>query len=127
MKRRCFNPNDEHYADYGGRGIAVCQQWVDSFDVFLVDVGLCPPRMTLDRINNDGNYEPGNVRWASHRAQCNNRRTTRRVEIEGRTLSLAQWAEELGMKRRTLYSRLRNGWDMSDAISRTRYSRKESN
>lgn len=75
MKQRCLNPNHAAYANYGGRGITVCQQWLESFEVFFADVGLKPdPELTLDRIDNDGSYEPGNVRWATRSQQNSNQR-----------------------------------------------------
>lgn len=78
MKDRCLNPNDKRYADYGGRGIGVCERWRASFEAFYKDVGPKPdPTLTLDRINNDGNYEPGNVRWATWREQRLNQRPRR--------------------------------------------------
>ena len=74
MKRRCYDQKCDKFQYYGGRGISVCQRWLDSFDNFIADVGLRPPGLTLDRIYNDGNYEPGNVRWATHSQQMLNRR-----------------------------------------------------
>ncbi len=75
MKQRCHNPRTPAYPNYGGRGIEVCQSWRDSFEAFLADVGLRPsPKHSLDRIDNDGNYEPGNVRWANWDQQAANRR-----------------------------------------------------
>lgn len=79
MKDRCFNPNNEAYRNYGGRGITVCERWL-SFDNFLADMGQPPgPQYSIDRINNYGNYEPGNCRWATRKQQANNRRTCRAV------------------------------------------------
>lgn len=78
MKHRCANPRNARYADYGGRGLRVCAEWLASFDAFLACVGTRPSaRHSLDRINNDGNYEPGNVRWATASEQANNRRAPR--------------------------------------------------
>jgi hypothetical protein len=75
MKSRCHNPNFKHYNYYGGRGISVCDRWRASFECFLADMGDKPTSShTLDRINNDGNYEPGNVRWATMQEQAKNRR-----------------------------------------------------
>ena len=76
MKTRCYNPNYQHFKDYGGRGIKICERWLNSFENFLADIGKAPDELhSLDRyINNDGNYEPGNVRWATSSEQIQNRR-----------------------------------------------------
>lgn len=74
MKQRCLNPNNKRYIDYGGRGITICDKWLNSFSNFYKDMGKRPLAMTLDRINNDGNYEPGNCRWATTRQQNFNQR-----------------------------------------------------
>jgi hypothetical protein len=81
MKRRCYNPNSINYKNYGGRGITVCQEWLDSFDKFLADVGKAPDgyRISIDRIDNEGNYEPSNIRWATPKEQSMNRRNTNKV------------------------------------------------
>lgn len=75
MIHRCTSPADDSWQSYGARGIAVCERWTDSFDAYYLDVGDCPePHLSLDRINNDGDYEPGNVRWATYAEQSKNKR-----------------------------------------------------
>jgi hypothetical protein len=101
MRQRCTNP---YYPHYHGRGIKVCERW-DSFENFLADMGEPPEGMSLDRKNVDGNYEPGNCRWADKVTQMNNRRDTVRVEVDGRSQTFSQWAAELGVSRETLRQR----------------------
>jgi hypothetical protein len=88
MKARCFNPRDRAYPDYGGRGITVCERWL-IFENFYADMGERPPGMSLDRINNDGNYEPGNCRWATVAEQLANRRPRRHSKRRRKRSSLA--------------------------------------
>ena len=119
MNNRCRNPNFKMYSYYGGRGISVCERWRggDGFVNFLADMGEAPPGMTLDRINTDGNYEPGNCRWVSQKDQMNNRRNNIVVTIDGRTQTLMQWCEELGLKFNTILYRLRRGWTAGKALT----------
>lgn len=117
MKNRCFNPSHEEYHRYGGRGITVCERWLD-FANFFADMGPRPPRMTLDRYPDlDGNYEPGNCRWATSKQQARN--TTKNVWLihNGETLCLKDAAEKCGIKRTTLAQRLRLGWSIERAVS----------
>lgn len=111
IKYRCYNPDAPHYADYGGRGIRMADEWIDDYARFAADVGQPPtPQHTLDRYpNNDGNYEPGNVRWATRWEQANNRRDTLRADKDGRTQNLAEWAAELGLPYHILYARYKRG------------------
>lgn len=121
MKARCSNPNLANYKNYGGRGISVCERWVDDFQTFYDDVSELPyfgeDGYSLDRINNDGDYEPGNVRWADDVTQCNNTRRTILIEYDGRVLSLMEWARELGINHSTLYYRIKRGWDIERAFT----------
>lgn len=118
MKVRCFNRNYERFANYGGRGIKVCDRWIASFEDFLADVGSRPsPEHSLDRINNDGNYEPGNVRWATRIQQMNNRSTSHKVKIGDVVLTLAEWARRSHINDNTVTSRLIYGWTEVDAVT----------
>lgn len=98
MVHRCTNPKAGEWHRYGARGISVCPAWMD-FRVFAHDMGECPPGMSLDRREVNGNYEPGNCRWATLDEQNNNKRTSRFVTIGERTQTLSQWAKELGLAR----------------------------
>lgn len=119
MKKRCYNTNCVDYIDYGGRGIIVYEEWKNSYPLFLAYVGRKPsPEYSLDRYpNTDGNYEPGNVRWATTIEQSNNRYNTIQIEFEGRTQSLANWARELNMNRRCLYKRWKRNWTIQDMLT----------
>lgn len=114
MKTRCLNPKHGHFKHYGGRGVSVCQRWLDSFEAFLADVGPRPSMQhTLDRYpNKDGNYEPGNVRWATRAEQQRNKRDNRAV-----TLTVADWAEKTGLHPATILDRLRRGWGVEKTLT----------
>ena len=115
MLSRCRNKNFPLYKNYGGRGIKVCERWL-IFENFLADMGDKPDGMTIDRINNDGNYEPSNCRWATWIDQANNKRTTRFVVYNGMKLSLAQWARKLNINSDTLKDRLDSNWPIREAF-----------
>lgn len=117
MIQRCYNPKCGSYLRYGARGVTVCDRWRNSFQAFLDDLGDRPPGGSLDRINAQGNYEPGNVRWATLNEQSRNRKTNRLLTIDGRTQCLADWADEKGIKRDTVYNRLRHGWPIEEALA----------
>lgn len=103
---------------YGGRGISVCERWRTSFENFLADVGFRPgANYSIDRIDNDGNYEPGNVRWAKVEVQANNRSNNRKVTHNGLTLSISQWAKRLGTSRQAIFHRIEAGWSPELAVS----------
>lgn len=117
MLTRCNNPRRPQYQSYGGRGISVCERW-SKFENFLADVGQRPSAShSLDRINNDGNYEPGNVRWATVEEQQNNRTVSALIEHNGQRRTLTQWARELGLGVSTIHCRLKRGWPVEKALS----------
>lgn len=105
MKSRCFNPNDGCFKYYGNRGIKVCEQWL-KFENFLKDMGERPPELTIERRNNDGDYEPLNCYWATRAEQSRNTRHNRTISFQGKTQCLADWANTLGIGRATLAYRL---------------------
>ena len=121
MIQRCTKPVSSSYAYYGGRGIAVCGRWANSFDAFLADMGRCPSGMSLDRINPDGNYEPANCRWATRLEQARNKTNTKRYDHDGLSLTAAEWAERSGVEYGTIRSRLRRGYPIAAAIQSGSY------
>lgn len=118
MIQRCGNPNSKRYADYGGRGITVCERW-KSFAGFAEDMGpTFSPELSLDRIDNDGNYEPGNCRWATVVEQARNKRNSHRVTFLGQTKTIAEWSELLGLHYDTVHTRLgKQGWPVERALT----------
>jgi hypothetical protein len=116
MKARCSNPKDVNFKRYGGRGIKVCERWMD-FRNFLQDMGERPGReYSLGRLDNDGNYEPGNCRWATRRQQTNNTSSNRLVRYHGETHTITEWCEILGMDEELVRSRVKLGWSFVDAV-----------
>jgi hypothetical protein len=124
MKARCFNTKTRPFAAYGARGITVCERWRNSFEAFFADMGSRPsPAHSLDRIDNDGNYEPGNCRWATQKQQTRNRRNNLLVTVDGVTRCASEWSERLGVDRNTVRDRIKRGWLPDVAVtkpSRTR-------
>lgn len=118
MKRRCLNPKDRKFKDYGGRGIMVCDRWMN-FHLFKED--MYPgygENVILDRIDVNGNYEPANCRWATIRESNENTRLTRRFAFMGKEMTLPRWADQLGLKRSTLEMRIyQYGWSVEKALS----------
>lgn len=119
MKARCLNPNKPAFKDYGGRGIRICDRWRDSFEAFYADMGPRPSlQHELDRYpDNDGHYEPGNVRWATRAQQMLNTRQNRFLTYAGRTQTVVEWAREIGIPASRLRDRLRLGWTVDRALS----------
>lgn len=119
MLKRCHDQQHKNFKEYGGRGITVCTPWRSSFEAFLKDMGQRPSaKHTLDRIDNDGNYEQSNCRWATRCAQSRNRGMTRMVEFRGESRPLGEWAQLLGIGYKSLNSRLNNyGWSTERALT----------
>lgn len=118
MISRCHNPSVASYQNYGGRGISVCQSWRESFERFRSDVG--DPEnssLTLERINNDGNYEPSNVRWATRKEQGANTRQNRMIEVDGVSRHLQGWSDHTGIARETIAYRLDAGWGIREILA----------
>lgn len=117
-KHRCYEEGNRYYEIYGGRGIAMCDAWRNDFEQFLRDMGKRPSRThSLDRIDNNGPYSASNCRWATKTEQCLNRRSTRWLVICGERVSVAAAAERFGVKKSTIYTRLRAGWTDQEAVS----------
>lgn len=117
MRKRCNNSKDKNYKNYGGRGIRVCARW-DDFAKFLSDMGERPKGMTIERIDNDGNYEPKNCRWASQKEQANNKREGLLYRIDGEIHTLSQWCEKLGIPYHRAYQRIfRLHWTLKRALT----------
>ena len=116
MKRRCFNPNHKKYPNWGGRGISVCDRWLN-FENFLADMGSRPStKYSLDRIDNDGDYCFENCRWATKAEQQNNTRYNRLITIDDVTLTIAQWSEKMGYGKTIIPRRLYRGWSEYKAV-----------
>jgi len=122
MLRRCQNKKDKNYMLYGGRGIKVCDRWLDPKN-FAEDMGEKPNGYSLDRIDPNGDYCPENCRWATPAEQGANKRTNRMIEHEGETLHLAEWCRRLGMKPSTVFNRISSG--MSPSLALTMPSRRQ--
>lgn len=116
MKTRCLNPNSIRYKNYGGRNIKIYDLWKNSFKNFLNDMGERPEGKTLDRIDNDGNYEPSNCRWSSNIEQSNNRRTNICVTYDSKTLSLGEWCNILNLRYRNVLYFHNKGLSLSEII-----------
>lgn len=123
MIRRCYNKDEDAYKNYGGRGIAVCEEWKNSFEVFYnfaINSGYSPS-LDIDRINNEGNYEPLNVRFVTRKINCRNRRNNVFVVINGVSRTLAEWGELSGVSRKTIRFRYKSGLTGEDLIKPVGY------
>lgn len=119
MRMRCENENNKKWDSYGGRGISVCNRWTASFENFLKDMGDPPTRRhSLERVDNNGNYEPGNVIWANDTTQARNKRNSIALEINGTVKPLIEWCKTYGADYYVVYSRIKQlGWDLETALT----------
>lgn len=125
IRARCLNPAHEAFPSYGGRGITVCATWRESFEAFFRDMGPCPDGLSIDRIDNNGQYSPENCRWATKKDQANNRRSNRIISFNGRSLTLTEWADVTGLPYDTLKQRFTKlGWSPDRALTTAVRSRK---
>lgn len=116
MKGRCQQPSHIEFHRYGARGIKVCDRW-ESFENFLADMGDRPKGCSIDRVDPNGDYCPENCRWADGKTQSRNRRNSKMLTIDDRTMCLSEWAEQPGAAHyKTIYKRLKDGWATSEAV-----------
>lgn len=141
MRKRCCKSNHQAFADYGGRGIKICERWQTSFSAFLADMGPRPtPKHQLNRIDNDGNYEPSNCNWVLQSENMRNTRYSRLLTFQEITLTLVEWTERTGIPENTIRERIRRGWSVEKSLTtpartkrspgsteRTRFGRRKSN
>lgn len=117
IKKRCFTKSIAAYSRYGGRGITMYAPWAESYTNFLQDVGRAPSRYhSIERVNNDGNYEPGNVCWATMKQQNNNRRSNHNITYNGQTKNIKTWCDQLGLNARKIRQRINRGWSPEKAF-----------
>lgn len=119
MKTRCSRSTDPGYKNYGGRGITVCDRWLESFENFLADMGEPPtPKHSLERVDNDSGYSKENCKWATRAEQLRNKRTNRWISYRGRTMCLEDWAREVGITNHGLAGRIdKSGWSIERALT----------
>ena len=116
MHARCYNPRAKMFAYYGAKGVTVCERW-NSFECFLADMGHPPAGMTIDRIDNAGNYELANCRWATQEQQNENTSRNRYVTWQGKTQTIKAWGKELDLNPKSISERLQRGWTVDRALT----------
>ncbi|CAB4132515.1 hypothetical protein UFOVP253_29 [uncultured Caudovirales phage] len=118
MKSRCYNPNNNRYYRYGGRGIKVCERWEHSFKNFLADMGLKPtPSHTVERLSSDLDYSPENCVWATRIEQANNKSSNHLLTLNGETHTVIEWSRKTGINVKTIYTRLNRGFTDKQALT----------
>lgn len=115
LKKRCLNPNDPAYPNYGGRGITIHDSWM-SFETFLHDMGEPSEGMSIERINNDLGYIPGNCKWATRKEQSRNKRGLHIITANGQSKCIGEWSEITGIPLKTICARIYKGWSEEDAV-----------
>lgn len=118
MIQRCTSSTATGYADYGGRGIKVCDAWLNSFSAFLADMGERPAGKTIERRDPNGNYDLANCCWATDIEQANNKRSSRILTFAGESKSISQWARQYGLRGGTLWARIEAGWSLEKALQK---------
>lgn len=113
---RCYRKTHRHYSLYGGRGITICEEWHNPTTFVEWGKKGYQPGLTIDRRDNDGNYEPGNCRWITMKEQGNNRRDSRKITFRGQTKTVTQWSMICGVDRAALYYRIKVGWPVEKAL-----------
>lgn len=117
MRERCYSTSTKNFMDYGGRGIAVCERWRDSFENFYADMGDQPPGLSIERRDNNLGYSPENCCWATRTDQARNRRSTRLITYNGATMCVTAWEDRFGWKRNIIGNRLSHGWSIERAMT----------
>jgi hypothetical protein len=116
ITQRCTNPKNPGFRNYGGRGISVCKRW-RQFENFFVDMGVRPEGYSIDRTNNEGNYEPSNCKWVLNRLQHRNKRSNRMITLKGETRCISEWSEIIGVSPNGLSKRIKKGWSEDQIMS----------
>jgi hypothetical protein len=131
MMNRCYDSRNKAYKWYGGAGVVVCNEWKNSFAQFIKDTGFPPFKgAQIDRIDGSGNYEPNNVQWVTSSRNNRNRKSSRFITFDGQTLCIADWADKLGLNRKSIMSRLNMGWPIEEVLNaekKHRWSRRKKN
>lgn len=119
MKSRCYDSSDKRYEDWGGRGISICNEWLENPNIFIQWCAKSGyrPGLTIDRIDNNGSYCPENCRWVTISENNQNRRSSRYFTYNGKTMNLQQWCDEYNVSRSMVYKRLQMGWDFEKALT----------
>ena len=125
MKARCLNPNNKHYANYGGRGITICNDWINDFNQFVQDMGERPQGYSIDRINNNGDYTPNNCKWSTKKEQQRNRRITKHITIAGIDYLVCEISEKYNFKWDTIVQRAKTAKNFEELVDKTRKVYKE--